>query len=597
MPTARVDEFITVANGLDGGETTLVFEGPDGAGKTAGQDRVEVKGIYLTSIVQSSAVSSTLTMFDRRILLSQRVADKDYNVSFGDGFLHGTETTTVEAALRKQVAGIDVLNNYKAPDMFVGLPQTTIDTRLTAGLPLFQGLQNVLDASGIDLTVTLDGLFKFVTRQDVDPDALPSVSDYDWVQRPQWSLGANAVKRNVPRYVDCFYTIRQELEVGNDAVNARRTTTTPPELVVELTQVYAVKGSYMTLTELLAEFNLPNAITDAEIAGSIMTDTFQGTGIEADGTAETQEIIKAIKDGWRTLWRIDFPEHDGHLGGWTDWAFGNFVRDAAGVTDGGVDPTPVICQWAERLNVVDIDDASNQFVGAKTFINHAGTAAPFVAKWDNGPHNRVIRIGRKPLQDGNVAYPGQLERELGVVIKNTLEDESGFQANLKNVKVIDAEDPKLAKFERDFEIKIRMVATKRMPNSEVRWHKQRNDGDTNGGIERVELPVGVELLAYRDVDGNTLNGSELKRDSEIRTQEYLLKLSRSYEGDGLAERIRAFAEIELTGAVREVTIERDGNAIRTRVSAGNLGTVAARKRKAEKRRAMQQVAEAGKVVA
>lgn len=604
IPTQRADEVISFVEGLTAGETFLTFEGPDRPGDNPGTATREVQGVFIERVVKLNPLQTQIVMYDRRLQLARRIMDKDFNLIFGDGFLEGTREPTYSAAIRKVAASIDILANHLAPNAFGLIPQRAYQNAdLLAGFPLGVTFAQLLDAANVDLTVTKESKFRFVDRKDIrEAGRLPG-PEVDWWQRPTWVDADNVTLTQLPQELHALYKERHCLRMAN-AEPAKTAIGGKPELQVELEQVYAARGSYFDLQGLLLEFGFNAfAITDRIIASAIMTDTMQGTGVEADGTAETSELIKALKDGWRVLWRIVFPASRGHIGGWTDWDFGKL--DA----DGAVRPVPVECKWVEFLNFIDTD-AAGGFIGSKASHNNARGEAPFAAQWDNGPENRVIRLKQQELRDGNLAMPGELANPLVVVQQNSVTDKTAFTEFMKNgFRVIESEDRQKAQFLPAFELAIFLVATKRLPNDETRYHLQKVAAVGAGQVDFYELPVTDDILAYRDFVqtgvaghaargdglGPLLNADALKADAERRTILWLQTYTAPIEGEGIGERLDLL-DFEVEGAISMIRIERDGPKIRTRIAIGNLTDAKARERVADKRRIQNERREAGKRV-
>lgn len=609
IPTERADEAIAFVNGLTAGETSMTIESPNRAGPNPEAQPREIQGVFIERVVKVNPLQTRIVMYDRRLILARRIMDLDFNLSFGDGFLNDTRAATYSAAIRQVAASIDVLLNNLASDAFTLIPNRTYNNPdLLSGFPLADAFGQLLDAANVDLTVTKEGKFKFVDRKDIRDATLPDDS-VDWYERPSWVSEDNITLTQLPRQLFVQYRERHCIRVENNRTNRTRVGF-DPELDVELEQVYAARGAYFTLPDLLEEFGFArDAITDTEIAATFMTDTFQSTAIEADGTVETQELIKAIKDGWRMLWRINFPEAQGHLGGWEDWDFGKLLDD------GAVDPVPVECQWVEFLNVIDVPNGGT-FEGSKASVNHpvnasATPTAPFAAQWDNGPENRVIRLKQQELRDGNLARPGRLSKDLVVEAKPNISDEAGIAEWIANgFRIIESEDRGKAKFFPSFKLVIFMVATRRLPNNETRYHLEKVDARPNGQVDYFELPVTDDILCLRDYVesgnpqkfassdgfGTVLNNLELHDDAERRAELWLQLFTSPIEGEGVAERLDLLDSFEVQGAVNFIRIERNGAVVRTRIGVGNLADGKARQKKADKRRILNQRKEAGKVV-
>ncbi len=581
----------------------LEVTGPAGPGATAGSTTVTIERVHVKRVAKYSDAICRLYLEDNRALLSRRVADKDFNIRFGDGYLNKTQQPTVQAAMRDLVASVDVLRGNVSGAAYRSMPARPLrDGVLLSGMMLPDAVAVLAAEASCDLTVGNDGLYRFPVRGDVDGSALPAIGAYSWKVEPDWTPGS-VTHGGVPRVITPYYHERHCLRMVGADPRATISDSRPIELRVQLEQVYASDGAYYTLGELLEAYGFAESdLTDAQIAGAIATENLQGTALaDSFGSADFDAVHKALRDGWRVLWRIVFPAAEGGLGGWVDWSFGKLQAD------GAVDPAAVECPWVEFLNVPVIEP-SGTYVGAAMTINHA-SPAPFVPTWDTDASNGVIRLMQKPLQDGNLAAPGALTSPLVIESRlNGAVSDGASNYNLSEFFVIESQDRSRAKYRPSFEVAVYMVATKRMPNDETRWHAEPVDSGLQGGSGFVELPPHESVYCLRDYVGGPdlkpadadgmgliLNRTELNDHAASRADMWKALFMGSREGMGIAESVHAFRDIEVDGAIHEVTLVVNAQEVRTRITVGNLADNTVREAAAAKRLAARRWQEGGKV--
>ena len=610
-PAQNYTALETLAKSLGGNGTYLEVTGPDKAGNNPGTVTLRIEGVQILRVVKLNAQLCRVYIADKRQILTRRVGDMDFQLRFGDGYLEGTEAGTYQAAVRKLVASVDVLRGNVEGSAYISFPPAvkTHDGYNLAGLMLPQELGVLLDDAGADMAVTNGGQFRFPGRKDIDDDAaLPSKTAYSWHVEPGW-ISDKSITLGKPRKVRSYYWERHCLRMIGGDPSATISTSGPVELQVQLEQVYASDGQYFTLSELLDHWGFrATDLTDAMIAKAFMTDRFQGSPFAVYfGTVEFSEVFKAVRDGWRTLWRIKFVDDKGHVGGWTDWAAGKIKAD------GALDPVAVECPWVDFMGSISpSEQGKTGWLDSDSTKNHADDA-PFTVTWDGDPSNGIVRLVQNAATpSGGFAVPGALVKNLGVRRISNIEDGEGASFTVKGIPtLIEREDVSKAEFKASFEVKVYLCATRRMPNNETRWH--REDADTkyaDADIEYVELPPSGELLCYRDYVsaeaghaaindglGPVLNAIELKDDAERRMEDWKITHGAPVGGFGVAESIMLFRDFEVDGAVSRIvlesTLEGNGCTLRTRIETGNLADSKARARRVEKRLANREVKERG----
>lgn len=603
---SRYEDIKSIVAGAKGGFVTLTIKGPATPGGDPGEDEVTMKDIIIERLTRMTSKVWKLEAYDKRLLLRSRVADQNFMMTFGDDYLEGTEETNYSNAIQAMCLSHDVLKDNMDSGAYSLIPSIkTEDDIALAGYGLEDQVAYLSDRASVDLDTLLTGKFRFADRADIaGAQHLPNPDDYRWAIAPGWVYLDNVIT-NRPRKIRAYYWERHCIAMQGADPTTTISTAGDDTVAVQLEQVYVDKGVYHTLDELLVAFGYAAGdVSDAEIAGAFMTGTMQGTAIERDGSDNNDRLLNAIHDGWRRLWRVQFPKTLGHIGGWSEWDFGTLNADGS-VTGAAVD-----CAWVEFLSVLS-DDGSGTFDGASATKNNA-KPAPFVPTWDAGPAGLVIRLKQKELSDpDNFAMPGALVSPLTVKTQNTVSDDAGQDEVLRSFKVIEVEDKSKAKFTASFSLTLYMVATRRMPNNEYKWHVENVDGFGDGDIEYVELPPSAEVFCYRDyVDGTSghtatadglgpvLNTTQINDDAERRAEGWKITHAAALEGEALAEGIAAFRDVELRGPVNSVVLELGEDATaRTRITVGNLGDKQAREMVAQRRMSARKQREAGKAVA
>ena len=607
QPAGIYPRLKSAALSAAGGLVDLEFQGPDGPGTSPGTKTVTVK-VYIGQVSLIDEARCRVTVFDRRKELQRRVFDKFYRVSFGDGYLEGTEKDTTGQIFRDFVDSIDMLKNNVASDAFVDIRQdiTPPEGIMTDGLPAVIGIGEIEELFATDLTVEGDK-YRFAGRDDVASSQLPQKTAYSWWIQPGWVTEDN-VKLHRPKKFKVYYNERHCIRM--EAVDDRGTVAhryNDDSLNLELEQVYIDNGEIFTLEELLVKFGYADdAMNDLKIARSFMSNSFHGTAIQEDGTDDNRRVREAIKDGWRTLYRVLFFEQSGALGGWADWAFGKINEDGS-VQDAAVD-----CKWVEFFEVLELPPSGITTVDANLAAQH-DSPSPFRPRWEMGPEAGVIRLGvdRSKLRNKqNFAVPGELRKRKNgthiipmVKVTHTLEDGEGtlFDADYFPY-IVEGDDFSKVQFHHQFEAFVYVTATRRMPNNQDRWHVEETKGYSNGDVADQEIPP-AELMAVRDyVDitdvarqpnkdrfGPLLNNVEVREDAARRAEIWKIMFGLSAEGQGVAESILLFDDVKIAGAISEVSIvgtvegEMGVQVLRSKVTVGNLMDFAAVQRRANKR--------------
>jgi hypothetical protein len=386
-----------------------------------------------------------------------------------------------------------------------------------------------------------------------------------------------------------------------------------PELEVELEQIYLFDGEYLTLAEMLTAAGYSSrAISDEDIASHLMKE-MQGTAVERDRSDNNDKLQSALKSNWRRTWRVKFRNSVGHIGGWTDWKFGKLNAD------GSVSDVAVDCPTVEFLSVVD-DDGAGTYIGKPITVNH-DSPSKLTATWEIEKESMIIHLSQpKDMDDGSFFIPGELvdvvgngtQLRLDKLAVSSIDDGTGQGHPLAGYEIIESQDRTKAQFNPDFEITIYAVATKRMPNNFNRWWHEDVDAypAAEAYVPYQDLPPSETVIAYRDyVDpangknslgdglGALLNQPQVRLEAERRAEVWKLVHGNPIEGEGVAMGVAAFRELDLSGPIKEISLEIVGHKVTTRVVVGNLANERARLITAEKKVRQRGYEEKGKKVA
>lgn len=595
-PGGMYADLAKLARGLNGAPTYIEVTGPAEGGANPSKATRKIAGVYILRVTKLNKQVCQVQIADARILLSRRVGDMDFRLIFGDGYLEGTDESTIKSATEKLVASIDVLRGNVGGGAYQEFPVVnTREKTHISGTALPVSLAELLDQANVDLTVKTDGRFAFAAREDLAGAAkLPGVSAYDWAVEPTWTA-ADSVILGVPRKIIAYYPERHCLRIEGTDPNSTASTHGPRELHVFWDQRYSSDGKIYTLAELLVANNFGAAdLTDAQIAKAFWTDNLEGTPMASHfGTAQFGRVHTAIRNDWRRLWKLTGANAKAHLGGWTDFVPGKINADGSSTA------VAVECPWVEFLAELAVADGQ-PLIGTPMTINHTDTA-PFGVVWEGNPDMGLIRLVQKDSLRGGVALPGALVSPLVLEKRLTSTVESGAGEAFtvgSEYFVVERQDIGKARFSSSFRMAVFLCATKRLPNNETRWHAQSVVGNNQGDIEKVELPLSAELFCVRDyvnineaghapigdLLGPILNQQDLTDDATARRDAWFVEHTAALDGFGVAESTKLFFDHEVRGPINEIILEcRADGMIQTRIVAGNLGDFDQRRRIAAKR--------------
>lgn len=584
-----------------GGITTLTIKGKSTSGVDGGSADVVIQNVIVERIVKLNQVRARIVLTDIRLLLSQFVYDMNFNIEFGDGFVEGTEAKKYKDALNLSIESIKPLKKY-FDKIERGVGERNLpNKRVLAGLMAAGGLKSLLTRMNADLTVTKEGKFRFVSRED-NRSVIPSVTAFKWIEQPGF-LTESIFLSNRPRRIRTYYHERHCIRINTEDEKSTDEPSGPKELRIELQQVYASEGHFFTLEELLEEYGEPaNAINDREISQKITSGTFEGTKIELDGTVERDSIAAAIKDGWRVLWRIVFLNDKGHLGGWTDWKFGKIKPD------GSTSEVTVDCKYVEMLTKArpDPGQGKSTLIDVPMTQNYDGPS-PFIAGWEQDAAAGIIRFKAKKKVTMGAIFPGHLREPLRIKKKSTIEG-WGAQEILKNFDMTEKEPLSKAKFIPTFKASVYLTATRRAPNNTSMWYPIDAKAFSDGDIPLQELPPTTDLYMIRDyVDdtdqdhkpendglGPLLNEDEVYEDGQLRAEIWRQDKLSPINGEGIASTLEAFKATEITGPISRIELMIEGGvAVRTKIITGVTQDAEANKETAMKRLASLKLWTAG----
>lgn len=608
--------LVALAKSVRGRTTTLTVTGPSNPGANPGDASVTIEGVYIDRVIQVSDALTRVVLYDRRLLLSRYICPRDFNIRFGDKDASGKIKYLAETEFPKYQAAIlevlesraDVGANFDAfvnPESF-----NAADGLHLSGLTMAQALSDLLDRYGASLTVWNNGGMYVVELGDATQvGQLPGKSTYSWDQEPGWIYNAAYVCGR-PSVIKCYYKERHCMRLQGAGGDISVAHAAPQALRVELEQVYKSKDAegkavFYTLAELLTAYGFSTGdLTEAQIAQRFMSENFEGTGIYSQLENEAMKAVaNAVHESWRTLWRVKYVGTGGAVGGWTDWAFGKLN------SDGSVSPVSVECEWVEFLNVISPDVGNgSKFIGSVTTVNHPSTVPAFTAAWEGDASSGIVRIEQKQLRDNNRAIPGALTEPLKIVATQKVEDGQGNGYTIDGYEFVEEQDESKAEFEANFTITIYICATRRMPNTESRFHVERVSAFTDGDVDFIELPVSEEVTCFRDyVNANegkgalsdglglVMNAAPLTDDAIARAEVWKARFATGVESSGVAESLMAFRDLEVKGPVSEIVLDVDGEVVKTRIVTGNLADDNAQRRREVKRLAERRFKTAGAI--
>lgn len=546
-----------------------------------------------------------LEFYDRRARLYTAVSSTDMRMTFGDGYLTGTDFQTYRQAIEAAVANQSTLAADFSPEavqLLSASTEFTKDDYWLAGMDLPKALDYIADEANGDVDVTLDGLIRFTNRADIGEASTINVDDYPWEDEPAWDP-ADVVHGLEPKIIRNYYTERHQ--VSAQFRDARQTfvRTEPAELRASLIPVYlwSLTGTHLELPDILEAAGYPRfAISEADIARKWAAN-MQGTAIAADGSFKNGELLKAIHTCWRRRYKVSFPS--GHLGGWTDWAFGVLTPEGI-VEESAVDCKAVEFKWL-------IEFQQGQDVAGTTVAFNRDAPSRMTARWGMESESLILSLENPEDADpGSVWIPGELAGELKIQrVGNGLEDGTGQRFLLPGstlYELLEVPDASMARFLESLTLSVNMVGTRRAPNNSTRWWPVDIDGFPDGDVEVQELPPPENLFAYRglvdptnpqpDGLGPVLNPGQLQADAERRAEVWKVSTFGGVEGSGVAIGVSAFRDIDIQGSVRETMLEISGSTVRTHVHVGNLSNLQAREARASKRVQQRRQEERGKVV-
>lgn len=567
-----------------------------------------------------------VVLADVRDDLAKKVCPADFLMRWKDGFLDGTNHPTLQLAVEYLGGLIPLLAQELDADAFVQVAGSDVlpNELPTAGGMLNDQLEALAALVGATLAVRPSTGKLFFAKLGTAADISFPVAAYNWDGgfEPSWTT-TNRKQRGLPQVIRVPYRELHAIRLigGND----RETSSYPPELQMEMVQVYAHGDSFLTLRELLAAFNLPpGAISDSQIGRVINTDNFDGTALEPLGGFDTdaKALINIIKQDWRTLWRVEFPNQVGRRGGWVNLRFGYFKqtpdKDGNLYFSGDITGRGVRCEWSEWLARAEEQSDGEQasIVGAVVARSHqrgGGNSplpdAPFSAAWVS-EKDHVFRVspGNVPSSAQHVWLGRMTQRELTITDIGLSVDDQGVTTGTTGGLGF----PTLAdvKFSSTFTIEVFVVAERRLPNNEGRWTIYEVPAFADGEVESQDLEVGDHLFVLRDYIspnerkfaesdglGTQLENLEPETDSQNRARVVVERLSAPFVDDATAIGAEAAFDLAPGRGIKAITLDVDGCYVTTVIQPGGFDSEEARQRRATRRDQGRMVEYGGKVAA
>jgi hypothetical protein len=603
-----------------GFKADLVVQFSAKPGTRAPAARITIPQIRILSIRRNGDRTCVIRMMDARRDLERYLAEIDANLLYRDGFLEGTEYSTVGPTLQRLFKRAAHLF---APGAFTAFPTHAMpNDKLMAGLLLNKPADDLLSLAGVRLWCGQDMKLRFADRADVN--GYPLKGRYSWVigNEPGWLYEERLLGQR-PKKLRYYYRRRHAIlaEIAHD-----QSQTTRGRLGVVLVQVYNDAGEALELPALLAKYE-PAAVglvDDSVIAGAYMSDNFEGTAIERNGSDNRDKLIRIIKSDWCSLYRADFTDGRMKVGGFSDLMVGVFKVNADGLATDDVSPEGAIfSQWAEFLSVLS-GMAPGSIIGQSTALNHlraAGSsvlpAAAFTATWENEAAG-ILRLRQQKLPDDNFAVKA-------LVQDATQQNPDSMKVQWQQTAVqtptgavstrwkLDAPARTKARLQVTDGVAL-LVGTQRLPNDLTRFEMIELEGAPDGDVEFQEFEVTEQHAIFDYVDfqkrtpgehpmvnpgewiGKWLNEDKCREDAESRRAVFLKELNRGNDGAGVAAGLAAFRDEKIGGAVESITLQIRKRLVLTEVSCGNLGVDPAQARRADRRREAGDMKQGGKVV-
>lgn len=562
-----------------------------------------IEGVRVIEIRRLNDLATEIYLGGARIDLARRVFPSDFMMRWRDGYLFGTYEPTFERAVRALAEIVPELQAVLAPDAFTEVQSDDFDLPdgiIRAGDILLTGLEAMASLVGTTVSEGSDGLIRFPKPDNTTE--FP-VSAYSWVDgmEPSWQVQAR-IKRGLPRTIRVYYPERHQLVLKKYDPPATSTVT---PLDVDFEQVYGFNDGYGTLEELLAHYGFASdAISEERIAEMFTSENFEGTGIERDGSAEADDIIRAIKLHFNQTFRVIYPDNFGRRGGWTDMTPGRlkFITDKDGESRWAIDPqaSPIEAEWVAWYDtLVDPTPGDTNVLygcivarGHRTYNN--GTiipSAPFDINFVPGQDD-VFRVTYNQKEDNvAAAFLGRILRDdLLTVTGSGSEDDTGNHVEHE----FDLYIPELTdlRFQPDYDASFYFVATRQLPNTQERWTAIDIEGFPDGDVDLQEIEVGHDLFAiygegeFDNAQPLPKNIAELQQDAERRVRIMKEDMSARLEGEGVAQGVAPVLDhVYPHGPVNRMQIEvDDSTVVLTRVIVGNRDTAKARYERSQKRK-------------
>jgi hypothetical protein len=595
-------------------------------GTEAPAQTIVIPDIRVLSIRRNSDRTCLIRMMDARRDLEKFIAEIDANLSFRGGTLEDTEFVTIGQCLQRLFKRAEHLFQPKA---FTSFPAHTMPAdKLMAGMALGKPVDDLLSIAGVRLWCDQKLKLGFADRTDVKGYPLKN-RGYSWVigAEPGW-LHEGRLLGQVPRKLRFYYRRRHALlaEVEHD-----RSQTSSGRLGVVLRQRYSDAGEMLTLDELLTRYE-PAAVgivNDTVIGNAYMTDNFEGTAIERDGSDNRDKLIRIIKSDWRTLYEVAFTDPRMKVGGLHDLQVGVFKVNADGVAVDDVSPVGAIFgQWAEFFSVLS-GAGPGSILNQSAAVNHlkaAGSsllpAAAFTATWENEAAG-IIRLRQQKLPDDNLAV-NALIRD-GAASDAATQNPESMRVTWQKTAIqtptgavstrwkLDAPSRTKAKLKVTETVAL-LVGTQRLPNDLDRFEMIELDGVADGDVDFQEFEVPEQAAIFDYVDfakvtpgnhplvkagewiGQWLNRDTCMEDAESRRATFMKELERGNDGAGVAAGMAAFENESVAGPVDSITLQIRKRLVFTEVSCQNLGVDPAQAKRADRRREAAQVQQGGKVI-
>lgn len=510
-------------------------------------DEIEFKKIHCIALVQHNERMMTMTLADRRWLISTFVCPFDFNVKRRNGKYvvetaqNSTTPVTLAIALERMSEHMGIPLTLSGVSGGQALP----DNMILNGMKMHEALREILNKFQADLTVDTEGEVKIVDSSAAGGLGLPSKEGHKWLAEPSFFTKARNV---LIAPTKLFFGYPQKHQMLASVGAARGSIVKGKIEKYGIEQVYNFKGKYLSLAELqneLANIGLGEiTLSENIIADNILTRTWKGTRLDQNAIDENEvlnvsetsriqvarQLVAMFKRDWRRLFRLKMPTLND--GVWSNIVFGELQ------SDGTVKEAAVKCTWVEFFPHPSIDKVAGAIVPFKSkwTRNHVsppadpaqatgdGAESPFKCTWVD-QDNLIFKIDtRPPWESSDGAMIGTLDGDVQFSYH-------AFDYRLKTREETFEE----GNFHEDYKLEIKLVGTLRQPNDPDRYYFIEEEGVSNEFADDESVEQDVEVMNEPTANFNSsnvlMNEQQLKDDAKRRRDVVLSRFAFLSDGD------------------------------------------------------------------